>query len=142
VKHKKDSNGWLLRFESGERLRQTFTSFLADNHCNGWINGIGGVYDPELSHFNTTNNAHRPQVLPGFYEVLSLSGYVALSSEGVSEFHMHGSFGDEQHRAFGGHVFDLTVGPTLQLFICWIARPLQYITDPATGVQLLDLRPR
>lgn len=142
VESSKDSSGWVLRFEEGERLQPSFTEFLAKNHCSGWIGGIGGAHDPELSYFNLETRSHEPRVLPGFYEVLSISGFVALSEENEPVMHLHGTFGDEHHRSFGGHLFDLTTSPTLVIFICRIARTLRLKADPITGVPLLDLKPR
>ena len=143
MEYKKDSNGWVLRLNPGERLRPALEEFFRTEYRGcGWITGIGGAYNPEVSYFNIEKGAHEPQVLSGFYEVISLGGYVALSDKNEPEVHLQGSFGDKDHRVHGGHVFDLVVGPTLVIFIARLAQTLRLKTDSATGVPLLDLRPR
>lgn len=48
-------------------------------------------------------------------EILGLSGTVSRKPNGDPYFHAHATFGDSEHRAWGGHLFRATVHETCEI---------------------------
>ncbi|CAN5607372.1 hypothetical protein BH23PAT1_BH23PAT1_4560 [soil metagenome] len=72
-------------------------------------------------------------------EIVSLHG--TLSWDGKEPHaHFHGVVSDEDMRTYGGHVREMEVGGTCELFVhVWNSAKLKRSDDPETGLKLLDL---
>lgn len=138
--YKIDSNNYFLRLEKGEHLLEALQTFFIETNCQGgWISGIGGAEEVTLGCYNEQDKAHRWQTFKGFYEVTSLQGNVALSEEGQPTFHLHGTVSDENYQVYGGHIKDIVVGITFELYIQPSQQPLQRKMEASVGLQLLDI---
>ena len=70
-------------------------------------------------------------------EVLSLVGDIALFN-GKPVVHMHTVLGKPDGSTVGGHVFELHVDPTLEVFLTVNSVPLKKKSDAASGMKLID----
>lgn len=104
-----------------------------------WVSGIGAALECELGFYNLETKQYQWRTFQGPLEILSLQGNLAKNEAGEMMFHLHGTFSDNQYQTVGGHVKDLTVGGTLELFIHRSYQPLHRKTDKAVGLQTLDL---
>jgi uncharacterized protein len=75
--------------------------------------------------------------VPEQVEVLSLIGDVATFNEEPVE-HMHAVVSNPDGTTAGGHVFELNVNPTLEIFITINANPLKKGLDNVSGMKLID----
>ena len=73
----------------------------------------------------------------GQAEVLSLTGNLALR-DNEPFFHIHVALGLRDGSARGGHLFEATVRPTVELVLTTYAKPVRRRVDPETGLPLLD----
>ena len=53
-------------------------------------------------------------------------------------FHVHVALGLRDGSARGGHLFEATVRPTVEIMLTTFARPVRRTIDAATGLPLLD----
>lgn len=144
MKYKFDGFNYFVRLEKGELLVETLTKFVADERMpGGWLNGIGAALWCELGFYHLDRKAYsfkRIDPAAGSLEITSLQGNIAWADD-EPMLHLHGSFSDEAMQGFGGHVKELAVGGTCELFI----HRLQGSTattrthDEAIGLKLLDL---
>jgi uncharacterized protein len=107
---------FLLVFDPGDRLVETLTGFAADRGVTAArVQGIGAVADAELGFYvRERRDYHR--WTEGHQELLSITGN--LSVEGSDHrAHLHVVLGGQDGSARGGHLFEGTVGPTLELFV-------------------------
>lgn len=105
----------------------------------GWVMGIGACEWVELGFYDLQKKAYKWQKFNGPLEVLSLQGNVSLD-ENKTMSHIHGSFAGDDYGVIGGHVKDLEVAGTLEIFLHdWFADGISRKTDPDTGLKLLDL---
>lgn len=139
--HSFDGYNYLIRLSYGEQLGEMLEQFFADTKIDGaWVSGIGGCTEAILGYFDLKAKAYQWQTFAGTREVLSITGNLALDATGKTVPHLHAVLGDETYQTIGGHLKDLTVGATLELFIHRTYRSVHRSYDEETGLQLLDLQ--
>jgi predicted DNA-binding protein with PD1-like motif len=70
-------------------------------------------------------------------EVLSLVGDIA-AYQGKPVVHMHTVLGHRDGSTVGGHVWELTANPTIEVFLTANATALEKRPDEASGIKLID----
>lgn len=139
--HSFDGYNHVIRLFRGERLSEALEQFFAETKIEGaWVNGLGGCTEATLSFFNLQTKEYQWQMFTNTMEVLSITGNLALDETGKVMPHLHAVLGDEHYQTVGGHLKDLVVGATLELFIHKAYQPLRRQRDEGTGLQLLDLQ--
>lgn len=116
---------------------QKFVS--AQNIPSAWISGLGGAQRAEVGFYDLEAKNYQWREFTELLEITNLSGNIAWQ-DGRSAIHLHGTFSDQQMRAFGGHVRELTVGGTCEIFLhCWHKGQIARQSDSQTGLNLLEL---
>lgn len=140
MKYSYDGFNYWLRFDKGENLHKNMQAFMEETGIDGgWVSGIGAALEGELGFYNLETKEYQWTKFDGMREILSLQGTLAKNEVGEMMFHLHGTFGDQKYQTIGGHVKDLTVGGTLELFVHRAFVPLKRKTDENVGLQTLDL---
>jgi len=135
-------SGYLLRLEIGEPVVETITEFLNEKGVkSGFISGIGAVKNVELGYFDFSGRKYSRNSYPGDFEVVSLMGNISLVDE-KPFMHAHILIADDKNRTFGGHLFKAEVAVTLEVNIHQNSQVIRRATDPATGLNLLDIKNR
>jgi uncharacterized protein len=135
-----DGFNWLIRMQKGERLSEQLEQFFKETKLEGaWISGVGGALEAEFGIFDLAKKEYVFQTFPGPLEILSLQGNISLDEDGNKMFHLHGAFSGPGNKAVGGHVKDLVVGATLELFTHRTYKPVHRKFDEEIGLKLLDL---
>ncbi|HEU5187689.1 MAG TPA: PPC domain-containing DNA-binding protein [Candidatus Saccharimonadales bacterium] len=136
-----DGFNYFLRLEKGEQALETLLHFAQKNKLEGaWISGIGGALRATIGYYDLAKKEYTWQDLSELHEVVSLQGNLSLNESGEPMLHLHGTFSSKDHQVVGGHVKEITVGATLELFIHrsdGIA--LRRKVDQTVGLPLLDL---
>ncbi len=135
-----DGFNYIIRLSKGEHLTESLNQFVAATHTHGlWMSGLGSAQEVTVGFFDLATKKYTWQTYTGAYEINSLQGNLALDESGAGMHHLHGTFSDASFQVIGGHVKDLVVGGTLELFAHRTYTPLKRKTDKETGLQLLDL---
>lgn len=135
-----DGHNYFVRLERGERLGECMDKFFAETKINGgWISGLGAATEVTLGFYNLDTKEYQWKTFAQTMEVTTLQGNVASDEAGKMMFHLHGTFAGEDYQSIGGHVKDLVVGGTLELFVHRSYQPLHRKRGDGTGLQLLDL---
>jgi len=139
MRHVRLGDSYLVRLDTDEEVVGAITRFAAEEKIDaGSLTGIGAVRDIVLGYFDRSAREYLRQTLTGEWEILSLSGNLALK-DGRPFAHLHVTLGGREFQTLGGHLFEARVGATVEL----VVRPLpgyQLRTlDDATGLYLLDL---
>lgn len=136
-----EGSNYLVRLERGEQLMDALTKFVrAQNVPGAWLSGLGAAQWVELGYYDLATKQYRWQTFDTLLEILGLQGNVAWQ-KGEPAIHLHGTFSNRQYHVVGGHVKDLQVGGTCELFIQPIGpeHTLARSFDEQTGLNLLDL---
>ncbi|GEM_PF-4761217 len=70
-------------------------------HRDGYVEAIGYLKNPVIGWFEADKREYKKIELKGGYELLSLKGYKSNGN-----WHVHVVLGDQEGRAFGGHLFE------------------------------------
>lgn len=140
MKFKADGFNWIVRLERGELLIESLDKIVRQEDIGGaWISGLGGAEWAELGYYDLEKQEYQWKKLDQLLEITSLQGNVSWL-DGEPKLHVHGSFSDQNMRAFGGHVKELQVGGTCEiLFHKWYKDHLTRSADDSVGLPLLDL---
>src|SRR5207249_2095960 len=116
----------LLQFASQERLDASrFTS-------------IGGFSEVTLGYFDLEKKDYLPIQLREQVEVVSLTGNIAMN-DGKPKVHVHAVVAKRDGTAYGGHLLEARVRPTLEVVLVESPGDLARTTDPKTGLALLRI---
>jgi predicted DNA-binding protein with PD1-like motif len=135
-----DGYNYLLRLNKGEQLVACLTDFVREQGvAGGWVSGIGGALAAELGFYDLVAQHYRWKKLDQLLEITSLQGNIAWDNE-EPFLHLHGTFSGVDMQTIGGHVKELTVGGTCEIFLhAWNKDRLKRSPDNETGLKLLDL---
>ena len=128
----------LLVLKRGEELHAKLQEFAREHELKGaWVQGLGGSGVMTLGYYNLAEREYEWREVGNNLEILSLQGNLAWVDD-EPFWHIHGSFGGRDFVSIGGHVKEMTVGPTCELLITPLDTPLTRTFDDETGLKLLD----
>lgn len=118
---------------------RSLSEFATKQQISGaTLNGLGAALWAELGFYSLEQKSYKWRKFDQPLEITNLTGNVAsLGSEIV--LHVHGTFTDESFRAFGGHVRELAVAGTCEIFLNIWPADLRRSIDTETGLNLLEL---
>ena len=121
----------------GERVIERLTRHCKDKGIqNASLSGIGAATDITCGYYDLEARSYEFREYPGLYEVVNLTANVMVKDE-QPFVHMHATFTDTENRAFGGHVEEMGVGVTLEIFLRRYATTLSRSYDEETGLHLI-----
>ncbi|MCI0441167.1 MAG: DNA-binding protein [Chloroflexi bacterium] len=129
---------YALIFETGDALMAGLRSFsgehgLAASH----FTGIGALSEIQLAYFDWEKKQYVdiPKIAEQV-EVLTLAGDVVLK-DGKPFVHAHLVIGKADGSAYGGHLVEARVRPTLEVVLTESPEHLQREFDPESGLPLI-----
>jgi predicted DNA-binding protein with PD1-like motif len=138
--HTFDSFNYMIRLDKGECWSDAFAAFAKETDIQGaWLNGIGGVLEVTLGFYDIEAKAYQWHDFKGLREITGIQGSIALDEHNAPMAHLHGTFADKDYKVVGGHVKDFVAAATVEVFVHRAYQPLRRKTDPAVGLQILDL---
>ena len=104
-----------IRIDKDQDLFTTLENWAIENKIkSGHLSGIGALKDVELGFYHLEQKYYDRKLFPKEAELLSLEGNLTYL-EGKPYFHIHAVLGDEEFRAFGGHLFSAKVAVTCEV---------------------------
>lgn len=135
-----DGYNHILRLDKGEQLAPALQQFAKEQQVEGaWLSGLGATTQVTVGFYNLPEQNYQWQTFNGLYEIVSLQGNIARGPDGQPALHLHGVFSDAAYQTIGGHVQDLVVGGTLELFVHRTYKSLGRKPDPQVGLNTLDI---
>ncbi|HSF56671.1 MAG TPA: PPC domain-containing DNA-binding protein [Candidatus Binatia bacterium] len=126
-------------FEKGEEFIDELTSFAKKNDLSAsHFTAIGAFRDVMLGYFDREKKKYREIPIVEQVEVLSLIGDIALKDD-TPQVHAHVVLGKADGTAYGGHILEAHVWPTLEVILTESPKHLTRTTDPETGLALIHL---
>ena len=125
-------------FHKGDEVLSGLTDFaIAHNIADAHFTAIGATSGATLAWLDLAHKNYHPIRVAQQCEVLSLIGDIATFS-GKPLVHMHAVLGKPDGTTVGGHVFELNINPTLEVFMTVDTTPLKKRPDDASGMKLID----
>lgn len=136
-----DGTNWILKFNKDEFLIKKLLEFVKTENIQGaWISGLGGVLWAEIGYYDLEKKEYSFQKIHDIPEATTLTGNIAWK-DGEPALHIHGTFSRADLSAVGGHVKELCVGGTIELFVQPLQNSVRLMRseDQATGLSTLDV---
>ncbi len=141
VKLVKSSPGekvYAVIFHSGDEALSGLTDFATKyNVTDAHFTAIGAVRGATLGWLDLSSKVYRPIPVTDQCEVVSMIGDIALFN-GKPVVHTHVVLAHHDGTTTGGHVWELHVNPTLEVFVTANTVPLQKKPDEASGMKFID----
>jgi predicted DNA-binding protein with PD1-like motif len=138
VKDTPEEKIYAIVFLKGDEVLSGLTDFAAKyNVGDAHFTGIGAVSSATTAWIDLDKKLYRPTVTNQQVEVLSLIGDIAAFN-GKPVVHMHVILGRRDGTTVGGHVWELNVNPTVEIFLTANTTPLAKRPDDASGLKLID----
>jgi uncharacterized protein len=129
---------YLLVFDKGEEVTKGLLAFAQTNRLvAAHFSAIGAVSRAVLGFFDRRKKDYLRIAQNEQAEVLSLAGNLSLK-DGQPFLHTHVVLGLPDGSTRGGHLFEATVWPTLEVVLTASSRPVHRTTDRETGLALLE----
>jgi uncharacterized protein len=126
-------------FDKGDEFIDQLTSFAKKNDLSAsHFTAIGAFRDVMLGYFDREKKKYREIPIVEQVEVLSLIGDIALKDE-TPQVHAHVVLGKADGTAYGGHILEAHVWPTLEVVLIESPKHLQRKIDPETGLALIEV---
>ncbi|MDP3710475.1 MAG: DNA-binding protein [bacterium] len=132
-----DGRRYFLRFDRGEEVLESLRDFCAkENFRSGYFSAIGAVGRVILMHYDPDTKKYSEKTFDQKLEIVNLSGNLSWHEEGPY-IHAHGVFSDEEMKCWGGHVKELTVAATCEMFLIHTDGELNREFSAEIGLNLL-----
>lgn len=126
-------------FDKGDEFIARLTEFAKKQDLAGsHFTAIGAFSEVTLGFFDRQKMEYKQIPIREQVEVLSLVGNIALN-KGEPKVHAHVVLGKADGTAYGGHILEAHVWPTLEVIVVKEPTYLRRQTDEETGLALIDL---
>lgn len=128
-------------FDKEDDVAQGLLNFARENKLSAsHFTAIGGFSDMTLGYFDREKKEYKKIPLHEQVEVLSLVGDIAINEKnGEPKVHAHVVVGKSDGTAWGGHIMEARVWPTLEVIVVESPYYLQRRSDSETGLALISL---
>jgi uncharacterized protein len=109
---------YALIFEAGDEAAAELARFARETGVNGAsFTGVGAASSAVLGWFDFALKAYDPNRFDEQVEVLAITGDIATTEDGIPQVHAHVVIAKRGGGAFGGHLVELYVNPTLEIIL-------------------------
>jgi predicted DNA-binding protein with PD1-like motif len=138
VKQTSDEAVYAIIFSKGDDVLSGLTDFALAHHIvDAHFTAIGATSSATLAYLDLPHKLYHAIPVHEQCEVLSLIGDVALYND-KPIVHMHAVLGRHDGSTVGGHVFELIINPTLEVFFTANTTPLKKRPDEPSGMKVID----
>lgn len=129
-----------LVFDRGEEVVAGLLRFAREHGIAGaHLTAIGAFERVTLGFFEFEKKDYKKIPIEEQVELMSLVGNIAQDDSGNPKVHAHVVVGKSDGTAYGGHLLEADVRPTLEVIIVESGKHLSRRMRPDLGVALLDL---
>jgi uncharacterized protein len=134
-----DGQTYVLVFDKGDEVMASLAAFAKEHDVTAaHFTAIGAFSAVTLGFFERERNDFKRIPIEEQVEVLTLAGDVALK-DGEPQVHAHVVVGKADGTAWGGHLLEAHVWPTLELVLVESPAELRRTLDEETGLPLIDI---
>lgn len=138
MKYRQHAGGYTFIFKKGEKLITEIEGFAKQKQISAAsFHGLGGALEAEIGYYHLDKKAYEFMRLDEVLEIVSLHGNIALK-DGAPIVHAHGVLSDAELKTYGGHIKEMIVGGTCELFLQSFDESWERMHDEDTGLSLID----
>jgi uncharacterized protein len=138
---------YALVLERGDEVMAEVKAFAERERLRAAeFSGIGAVSSAKLAAFNPDSREYVDIPDPGQTELVSLNGRITLPKNAdpndppaERQLHVHCVLSREDGSTIAGHVFELVIRPTCEVFVVESAENITRVEDPDSGLPVISL---
>lgn len=131
---------YALIFADGDEAAAELARFARETGVTGaQLQGVGAASRAVLGWFDFAAKSYEPVTLDEQVEVVSLLGDIATTEDGKPSVHAHVVVAKRGGGAYGGHLLELRVKPTLEVIVTETPTHLRKRTVPGLPVATIRL---
>ncbi|HKH14136.1 MAG TPA: PPC domain-containing DNA-binding protein [Solirubrobacterales bacterium] len=138
---------YVLVLERGDEVMAEVKAFAERERLRAAeFTGIGAVSSAKLAAFNPDSREYVDIPDPGQTELVSLNGRITLPKDAdpndppaERQLHVHCVLSRDDGSTIAGHVFELVIRPTCEVFVIESAENIMRVDDPDSGLPVMSL---
>ena len=117
MQYKRMKDTYAVRLDVGEEVMESLKKLAeAERIRAAEVSAIGAADRAVIGVFDREAGAYRQEELNRFMEITSLMGNIT-EMEGKPYIHLHATLADQDHGIHGGHVIEMRIGLTCEMFV-------------------------
>ena len=139
MKYRKSGDTYLVRIDLDEEIMQSLKALCEQEDIRlARVEAIGASNHAVIGVYDLQEQAYHREELDGFMEITSLAGNVTRM-DGEVYLHLHGTMADRNNTVHGGHVIEMRVGATCEMFVTVLPGEAGRARDDRLGINLISL---
>lgn len=137
--YRKFGDTYLLRIDLDEEIIQSLKVMCGKEDIRlAQVSAIGAANHAVIGVYDLKEQRYHREEFNEFMEITSLSGNVTRK-DGEVYLHLHGTMADQNNVVHGGHVIELKVGATCEMFVTALPGEAGRARDEGLGINLISL---
>ena len=138
MEYRKFGDTYIVRMDRDEEILAQLKIFAEKEQVKlASVTALGAVKDFTIGVFDTSAKAYHSNRFQGVYEIVSLVGTIN-TKDGDFYCHLHMCAGDQEGRAFGGHLNEAVISATCEMIITLIDGRVGRRRDEQIGLNLFE----
>ena len=134
--YRRYGNTYMVRIDLGEEIVESLKKLCGDEQILlGRVEAIGAADHAVIGVYDLAKKEYYPETIDEFMEIASLNGSIT-AMDGKSYIHLHATLADQRHGIHGGHVLEMRVGATCEMFITVLDGKVNRQKDEGLGINL------
>ena len=136
MQYKQSGNTYMVRIDPGEEIVESLKKQCEDEQIRlGRVEAIGATDHAVIGVYDLAKKEYYPEKIDEFMEIASLNGNIT-ATEGKPYIHLHATLADQNHVIHGGHVLEMRVGATCEMFVTVLEGEVNRSRNEALGINL------
>ena len=139
MKYRRFKDTYAVRLDVGEEVMESLKKLAeAERIRAAEVSAIGATDWAVVGVFDREAGAYRKEELDRFMEITSLMGNIT-EMEGKPYIHLHAMLADQDHGIHGGHVIEMRIGLTCEMFVRVMEGAIEREHSDELGINLWKL---
>ena len=139
MRYQRYENMYAVRIDRGEEIMEKLKELCrAEKIRFAQVSAIGASEHAVLGVYDLTTQEYAKEICSEFCEITSLTGNITTVND-APYIHLHATLADQKHNLHGGHVLELVVGATCEMFIQVFDSTVGRIHDDQMGINLWEI---
>ena len=136
MEYRKYGSTYALRIDLGEDIVESLKKLCAAEQIRlGRVEAIGAADHAVIGVYDLGKKEYYPETIDEFMEITSLNGNITVM-DGKPYIHLHATLSDQRHTVHGGHVLEMRVGATCEMFVTALEGEVTRQKDESLGINL------
>ena len=136
MQYKQFGSTYMVRMDLGEEITGNLKKLCEDEQIRlGRVEAIGATDHAVIGVYDLAKKEYYPEQIDGFMEIASLNGNIT-AMDGKTYIHLHATLADQRHGIHGGHVIEMRVGATCEMFVTVLDGEVRRQRDEDLGINL------